>query len=290
MQLVMDTLFRVYAGHKVPTMPPYAGFIKYTISLDTGAASEYWKTQLEDSQRASFPPILNTSKTGKSESRTMTTRITFPRSTKSSITKATILRTAWAMVLARYCNTDDVCFGTTVSGRHAPVSGLDRMAGPAVATVPVRIKLGKQQSVSNILQHVQEQASQMVAFEQFGLQNIARVSAAAKEACDFASLIVIQPVMHVSPKQVDDDAVLSPIDSTQYSSEEALQNYFSYPLVLQCMVYEEHVELHFVYDSQALDKFWLQSLSHQYNTVVQHLLRRLQHGSNKSSSRKRIKA
>ena len=269
MQVIIDTLFRAYEGADVPVLPPYAGFIKYTSELDVDAATAYWRTRLEDAQRASFPPISTTGESGKNESRAMTKSIAFPRSTQTSITKATILRTAWAMVLARYCETDDICFGTTVSGRHAPVSGLDRMAGPAVATVPVRVRLDKEKPVSALLEDVQAQASDMVAFEQFGLQNISRVSPAAKEACDFSCLFILQPMQGGSAEGAP---VLQAVDTAEHGSHAALEGYFTYPLVVQGHMYEDRVDLVLLYHADKVGEQRLEALAHHFARAVEQLL------------------
>ena len=269
MQVIMDTLFRAYEGKEELVLPAYAGFIKYTSELDVVAANAYWRTQLEDAQRASFPPISTTGESGKCETRVMTKSIAFPRSTHSSITKATVLRTAWAMVLARYCETDDICFGTTVSGRHAPVSGLDRMAGPAVATVPVRVRLDKEKPVSALLEDVQAQASEMVAFEQFGLQNISRVSPAAKEACDFACLFILQPMQGGSAESAP---VLQGVDTEEHGSHAALEGYFTYPLVVQGHIYEDRVDLVLLYHADKVGEQRLEALAHHFARAVEQLL------------------
>ena len=52
--------------------------------------------------------------------------------------------------------------------------------------------------VQTFLEEIQEQASDMAAYEQFGLQRIAKLGPHAKEACDFSSLMVIQPVQHMN--------------------------------------------------------------------------------------------
>ena len=69
------------------------------------------------------------------------------------------------MVLARYCDTDDVTFGTSVSGRQAPVPGLGEMVGPVVATIAVSVKLDRTQNVAAFLKAIQSQATGMIAYE-----------------------------------------------------------------------------------------------------------------------------
>ena len=271
LNIVLDTLYRVYRDIDIPRLQPYAGFIDYVINLDQVQAGEYWKAQLDGAHRASFPP-QNRHIGPHSASRTMKTNIPFPRSTNTSITKATILRAAWAVVLARYCDTDDVCFGTTVSGRHAPVFGVERMAGPAVATVPVRVRLDRQLPVRTFLEQIQQQASDMVAYEQFGLQKIARLGSPTKEACDFSSLMVIQPTQHVIPvKDATETAVLSPAGQ-EYAAEEGMEGYFTYPLVVQGLTHIDSVELHLTYDPCAVFAPQLRALSYHFKNVVKQLL------------------
>ncbi|KAK5991958.1 Nonribosomal peptide synthetase dtxS1 [Cladobotryum mycophilum] len=72
----------------------------------------------------------------------------------SDITISTLIRAAWALIAGRQANCDDVVFGITVSGRNAPVVGIDEMAGPTIATVPLRIKLNDQ-TVAEFLEVIQ---------------------------------------------------------------------------------------------------------------------------------------
>jgi amino acid adenylation domain-containing protein len=284
LNLVVDTLQRIYSGNTPLSLHPYTGFIKYTTDLDLDAASEYWMAQLDGARRATFPPAERTYGS-RTVSRMMRTSFPFPRLTKTSITQATILRATWAMVLARYCDTDDVCFGTTVSGRNAPVPGVQGMMGPTIATIPVRVRLDLQRPVSKFLQDVQTQALEMVSYEQFGLQSINKLSALIKEACDFTSLLVVQPVQQMALNDTITDPVLLPTETEKYSSELSVEGYFSYPLVIQCFILHEKVDLVLIYDSQVLAESQLRGLSHQFSHVAQQLLGKLEKSAAKSSSR-----
>lgn len=166
-RLILDTLYQTYNGQVQGILRPYSSFIKYTTSIDQDAAKSFWKTQLQDARRANFPRSLGAR--SDMASRVMTRAISLPCTTELSVTKATILRAAWAIVLARYCDTDDVCFGTTVSGRQAAIPGINQMPGFVIATVPIRIRLQRGESIAAFLQSVQTQASEMVPFEQYGL-------------------------------------------------------------------------------------------------------------------------
>lgn len=88
--------------------------------MDEDAAVRYRQTQLFEAKSADIPQQLAI--TGDQQGTAILgQKIPFPRSRDKAITKATALRAAWSIVLARYSDSDDVCFGSVVSGRNAPV-------------------------------------------------------------------------------------------------------------------------------------------------------------------------
>uniref|UniRef100_A0A8H7K9B2 Carrier domain-containing protein n=1 Tax=Bionectria ochroleuca TaxID=29856 RepID=A0A8H7K9B2_BIOOC len=267
--LVIHNLSIAYHNARLPERQPYSGFVAYALKIDKIQAENYWTLQLEGASRARFPVEQKV----KSSSRERDTgffecSIQLGIETKSSITKATILRAAWAILLARYSDTDDICFGATVSGRNASVPGLESMVGPVLATVPVRIILDKRQKVSSFLRKVQDQASEMVAFEQYGLAEISRIRPSFKEACDFASLFVVQ-----SQQSSDGlvDSVVEVFDGGKELTMDMMQDYFNYPLVTQCSLAGDHVELTFVYDRNSLTESQLGTMSRHFGHIVDQL-------------------
>lgn len=182
--------------------------------------------------------------------------------------------------MARYSSTDDVCFGSTVSGRQASVSGLDQMAGPMIATVPVRTRVDKTSSVMQFLNTVQGDAVDGASFEQFGLQNIAKLGADARSACDFTSLLVIQASAATQNGGSQKDSVVSEKSTADVLDEAASRNFFNYPLVAQVFPSEDSVKLFLTYDAEAISEGELVAFSHHF----EHVLKQLFSGTDKSLS------
>ena len=189
-------------------------------------------------------------------------------SLEESIIKASVVRAAWALVLARYSDSDDVTFGSTVSSRTAPVAGLESMVGPALATVPVRVRVDPAQSILSFLRSIQSQAFEMTSYEQFGLQNIAKPGQDAKEACDFTSLFLAQPAAGSDEARENEPLLSMATDKL----EDAMEGNFNYPLVAEGVIFDNAVEFSLVYNSYALSDDRLEALSDHLESVITQLL------------------
>nr|UMZ45380.1 hypothetical protein [Paramyrothecium roridum] len=260
--VIMNAFYCAYRGLSMPKMESYASFIKYTIAVDSENTANYWKKQLQNAQRAPYPPAASKKP---SETRTVKRVIEVSGTNNATITTATMIRAAWALVLSKYCDTDDVCFGAAISGRNAPIAGIDTVAGPIIATIPIRLQISPEETVANLLKTVQNQALEMVPYEQFGLQRMIKLDAEIRDACDFSSLLVIQPVQHLDKTNETAGAILTP---TSNVNDGHMQNYFTYPLVATGLMYEDHIELLLIYDSAVLSDQEMELLSCHFSEAI----------------------
>ncbi|KAF2216837.1 hypothetical protein CERZMDRAFT_80863 [Cercospora zeae-maydis SCOH1-5] len=191
MHLLMEALKDIYEGHELQPLTPFQGFIKHiTATSRTSQEAEFWTQQFVGLDAARYPPLpaqehiprVDTSVKHKIENLGLTPR---------GFTLATCLRAAWALLLTQLTGRTDTVYGAVVTGRHAPVSGIESCAGPTLATVPVRVSLDYDSSLMQLLEQIQHQATDMIEYEQTGLQRIRTMSAEAEEACHFQSLMVI---------------------------------------------------------------------------------------------------
>ncbi|MDQ3786228.1 MAG: AMP-binding protein, partial [Actinomycetota bacterium] len=88
------------------------------------------------------------------------------------VTLSTWVQTAWAVVLGRLTNRDDVVFGTTVSGRSSEVPGVESMIGLFANTLPVRVRWRPDESLASVVRRTQAEQSELSAHHHVGLSDL----------------------------------------------------------------------------------------------------------------------
>ena len=93
-----------------------------------------------------------------------------------SLSTATAVEAALAVVLARLGGRDDVVYGVVVSGRDAPVDRLEHMMGLFINTIPRRVHAGADTSGAELAGSIREQA---LATADHAYGSLAAIQAAA---------------------------------------------------------------------------------------------------------------
>ncbi|HLJ87501.1 MAG TPA: amino acid adenylation domain-containing protein, partial [Candidatus Angelobacter sp.] len=88
------------------------------------------------------------------------------------LTLNTVLQGLWAILLGRLTGRMDVVFGITVSGRPAELVGVERMVGLFINTVPLRVRLQPDETLSSLLDRMQSEQARLMSFQHMGLLEI----------------------------------------------------------------------------------------------------------------------
>ncbi len=108
------------------------------------------------------------------------------------ITVGTVLQGAWAIVLSRYTGDEDVLFGLTVSGRSAPLPGVERMVGLFINTLALRARVPPDDTVLAWLTGLQARQTALLEHEHTSLLDVQGWSEIPRGTPLFESVLVVE--------------------------------------------------------------------------------------------------
>ncbi|XXF81242.1 amino acid adenylation domain-containing protein [Myxococcaceae bacterium GXIMD 01537] len=108
------------------------------------------------------------------------------------LTLNTVMTGAWALLLSRYSHSEEVVFGSTLSGRSAPLEGIEEMVGLLINTLPLRVQAPGEQSVVPWLRSLQERLVEVQQHEHSPLEAVRRCRAAPPGEPLFESLLIVE--------------------------------------------------------------------------------------------------
>lgn len=266
MPLILETFQSLYDGNTPSRYYPFQSFVKYISSRDKEAERTFWEKQFENLAAVQFPvlpsptyqPQVNSILTHSVRNFTWRT---------DDITPSTVLRTAFALLCSQYSNSADVIFGTVVDGRKAPIDGIERIIGPTIATVPIRVETNKEGNIAKLLEALQRQATEMIPYEQRGLSAIRLINDEAQQACQFQSFLVVQPqeqnIQHHS--LFASESHQSGLESRRY------QGFNTYALSLICTFLEHELRLEFCFDSNLIENQTIQRMAVHFEQLLKRL-------------------
>lgn len=162
-----------------------SSFSEYVLWLekqDKEKALSYWRNLLEGYDIvADIEPLCSAGDDTDETVRALNIRLSQQVTKKlqklaidSKITMNTIVETVWGIVLQWYNHTDDVMFGKVVTVRNLSISGIEKMVGPFINTIPCRVKSKKGMRVIELLKEMQRQGIEGMDYSYLSLADIQR--------------------------------------------------------------------------------------------------------------------
>ncbi|WP_343834693.1 amino acid adenylation domain-containing protein, partial [Bacillus horti] len=247
----------------------YKEYIQWLNSLNKQEQLEFWRRHLESFETKTALPV--NSNTQKQISSTELYSTTYPLefmrelqdfATKNQVTMASLFYTTWGLLLAKYNRTNDVLFGTTVSGRSHVLSGLQKAVGLYINTLPLRVQIGPNTTIYEILKNVQQHLIERSEFEGSSLTDI-QSTCREIEGELFDSLVVLEnyPLDEVLGKQDRE------INITSYETYERTH----YDVTLQIHMFEK-LEVQFVFNKDLFSKELMKRMTQHFEYLLQQLI------------------
>lgn len=150
MGVLMKSLFQNYEALRAGRTPangqgkPYSDYIKWLGKQDNEEAESYWSERLAGFEQPSVLPgrlpVKKDEYVNKEYSftwdETLVARIQ-QTANLHQVTGPNLFQAVWGIVLSKYNFTDDVIFGTVVSGRPSEINGIETMAGLFINTIQI---------------------------------------------------------------------------------------------------------------------------------------------------------
>ncbi|KAI1115946.1 hypothetical protein F5Y14DRAFT_408721 [Nemania sp. NC0429] len=157
-QSVMDD----YAGKDTLSQLRFTSFLSY-ITHQRSKSITYWKKALKGSNFMPLVPHMNLSP----ESLASPPTLVLTRSERhlpnrpARITPASLVRVAWAAVIAHLTGVNDVVFGHIVAGRNSDFPDVEKIVGCCLNILPERVNFSSPVTAEELLRENQEQLFKM---------------------------------------------------------------------------------------------------------------------------------
>jgi non-ribosomal peptide synthetase component F/aryl carrier-like protein len=234
MPLLVDRVNRIYQGVRTEQLTPFKTFIKHLQGTNSVNSENYWRENLQGATGRRFPELPWSGYQTQADS-LLERYVSLPSRSTSSTTVATAIRGAWALVSSMFSGSKDIVFGETLTGRNAPIAGVETIEGPMITTVPIRVRIDGDATVYEYLQMIHDDAVSRMPHEHLGLQYIRRLSHDARGACELRTGLVLHPSGADDERAPSDDEPANgfvPAGDSE-AAREALK-FNTYALMLVC--------------------------------------------------------
>nr|P0C064.2 RecName: Full=Gramicidin S synthase 2; AltName: Full=Gramicidin S synthase II; Includes: RecName: Full=ATP-dependent proline adenylase; Short=ProA; AltName: Full=Proline activase; Includes: RecName: Full=ATP-dependent valine adenylase; Short=ValA; AltName: Full=Valine activase; Includes: RecName: Full=ATP-dependent ornithine adenylase; Short=OrnA; AltName: Full=Ornithine activase; Includes: RecName: Full=ATP-dependent leucine adenylase; Short=LeuA; AltName: Full=Leucine activase [Brevibacillus b len=207
--IIFNDLFNIYLSLKekkplqLEAVQPYKQFIKWLEKQDKQEALRYWKEHLMNyDQSVTLPKkkaAINNTTYEPAQFRFAFDKVLTQQllriANQSQVTLNIVFQTIWGIVLQKYNSTNDVVYGSVVSGRPSEISGIEKMVGLFINTLPLRIQTQKDQSFIELVKTVHQNVLFSQQHEYFPLYEIQNHTELKQNLIDHIMVIENYPLV-----------------------------------------------------------------------------------------------
>jgi amino acid adenylation domain-containing protein len=165
-----------------PVKPGFKEFIRWHGEQDPKEQKEFWQNYLEEFDTPTQLPVKQLKqRPGNLGERNY--RLHLKKTVKDRLevfikekhlSLAAVFYCAWGLLLQKYCDKEDVVFGTIVSGRSAPIREIENLVGLFINTIPHRARLAPGETLLDFLGRINNHLADVGKYENTPLVDIYR--------------------------------------------------------------------------------------------------------------------
>lgn len=201
---VVSDLDLILRNQSTVARPQYRKLVNFYLQPSATSrfslSREYWRIHLQDASSCTLPnfhgrkditPGLRVARI------IMSTRPADVESAsrKLGVSSQALFQAAFAWLLSVYIGSSDIIFGTVSSGRTLPITGIEDMMGPCIATLPVRLDVGHSRTAQDLVQRIHRLSRQLLENHELPLREIKKTCGIEPGKFLFDSVLVWQQTL-----------------------------------------------------------------------------------------------
>ena len=155
----------------------YEDYVNWLSQKNNYVAEKYWEkilsgasvTSVKSVEKITETSVVNDVRTDVDSS--LQTKIV-ECAAENGVTTSTVMKSAFAIFLKIFANTNDVIFGEVISGRNSNLEGINNAVGLFINTIPVRIEFSEEHTGADILEFLQNQYIESDEFSYISLAEL----------------------------------------------------------------------------------------------------------------------
>lgn len=175
MPLLWKDLAAIYGASELEPVTNFSAYVHHLHAQGTSKAVGFWSQTLKGSPPLARLDHLSLGATEQAQATLieLTREVPLP-CPPTTITIATPMKAAAALLMMRLTNVPDLVFGQVVSGRNMALEGIETILGVCANIVPVRVQFQPKWLAIDLLEQVQAQQIDALEHETLGLHEIER--------------------------------------------------------------------------------------------------------------------
>ena len=224
---------------------PFKEYVEWIHSIKKSDLEKFWEDYLEDYDSVSEitplePVIEKTEIPIKEEMLAFDLKMTEKLQAlakRCDATISTVCQLATGLLLQKHCGTDDVLVGNVVSGRNAPLKGIENAVGMFINTIPLRIRAEKDETMESMLRHLQTMNSESNSYDHASLSDI---KIAGRNVSDYIRHLFV----FENYPEPDEESIDGPTDETLtlqdlYAREQTNYDFFISAFIMNdCLIFK----------------------------------------------------
>ncbi|MFK8105468.1 MAG: amino acid adenylation domain-containing protein [Saprospiraceae bacterium] len=258
----------------LPAPKPYANYIQWLAEVDQEETLAYWKNYLAGYTSVANVPFVRSERSNLAyEFCDETIELTGEIYDKINnlckeldVTHNTFIQVAWGYLLSRYNNTQDVVFGSVVSGRPADLEGSVDMVGLFLNTIPVRIQYQEKDQLIDLLKKTKAEAIASLPHHYVSLATVQGQSELSMALLDHIMIFENFPIQELIEEQLGEKSTQGA--STLEMESVDVEGQTNYDFNIAVGLTETSLKVHFQFNKNKYEESQIKKLAIHFYKLV----------------------